>query len=328
MNNWQRIREQILDNYLRVPHEASDKAQYAERKSEGFLLIACFVDASIAAAKSEGMEPDPQDTFGDLVREQMNEAANIAHEIVFAFQLGKHDAIFLNKDVSEQKVKEAFKLSYGVPSHYLLAEAKLGRRLLVDKDSLEEAIGHYLSNNLRPTGVDRLLVLSLTDMEISSYLAEMLDETRIIGQSPIQILRGLRHPVQAWLTSRVWRFGLLVSLIAGVFFVSSQTDLSPDTSILVSIGFIAVFLLDVIFSLVKLPFQLKHFRAAHRTLTKNVVDLPALMHSFYTEFRTSGPISVKRLRAKLEDMEQQGVVWPSSLWPLIEDIEKRSIIAL
>lgn len=328
MITWQKVREQILENYLRVPHEASDAAKSAERKSQAFRMIACFVDAGIASAKSEGLEPDQQYSFLDPVFERINESAGIGNEIVFAFQYGKHDAIFFDEKVSEQKVKDAFKLSYGVPSSDLLTDARLGKRLLVDRSSLDEAIGRYLAGSVRPSGVDRFLIESLTDMEISSYLAEMLDETRIIGQSPSQILRGIRHPVQSWVASRVWRFGLLMSLIAGVFFISSQTDITSDTSLLASLVFIAVFLLDALFSLIRLPSLLKHYKTAHRTLTKSVVDLPALMHAFYTEYRTNGPISVKRLRAKLEDLEREGVVWPSSLWPLIEDIEKRNIIAL
>ena len=65
-------------------------------------------------------------------------------------------------------------------------------------------------------------------------------------------------------------------------------------------------------------------KARHRR-TLGIVDA---MKTFYIETRPSGPVSVPFLRRRVEELRQLGVIWPGTLWALLDDLEQRSVTVL
>ena len=49
------------------------------------------------------------------------------------------------------------------------------------------------------------------------------------------------------------------------------------------------------------------------------------MNGFYLEFRGGGPFSLSHFKKRVYELVEKGVVWPSGLFVLIDDMVERGV---
>lgn len=168
----------------------------------------------------------------------------------------------------------------------IVYEAK--NKIFIERAEVEESIAEYLRQDIRVLAFDRAFI-------DACMIAEMVG--------------FIKSTVFVWQTSK-WRYLLnLLSYGLNIIVAVILFNLS-DGALWAQI--VAAFI--VIFPFVK-PLLLPS--------KKNMGHLLMAMLDAYRLL--DGPItSVRELRLSVEKARDLGVVWPASLWPLLEDIESRS----
>jgi hypothetical protein len=100
----------------------------------------------------------------------------------------------------------------------------------------------------------------------------------------------------SWLSANGWISGTTAGWTAGIC--------------------LSLFLLLTAINTVRLPFELTKQAKAWNTLTK--------MSGIYEEQRTDGPISAKRVYERLSKTSEEGIVWPTPVFALLDDITSRT----
>jgi hypothetical protein len=66
-------------------------------------------------------------------------------------------------------------------------------------------------------------------------------------------------------------------------------------------------------------------RPRKRRLQNSIVDMIHQTNQFFLEFKSVGPFSTAHFRKRVNDMAEVGVVWPSGLFVLLDDMEARGV---
>ena len=169
----------------------------------------------------------------------------------------------------------------------------------------QAAASGYLQLKFRVDRLDRLLV----DMLIAAEMFTYADTPGIQAE----LRRILPHPLK-WILSNVTTLIGGAALAAAILWVTSSSTVGDWVAAII---FGIAFLLSA-FSLIGFPFyypQIRKQSAAVRGCLATMSD---------TYLALDGqPTSVKHLAALIEKAAQAGVVWPSQLYVLMEDIEGR-----
>lgn len=193
----------------------------------------------------------------------------------------------------------------------------------MDRDLIEEAAQEYLGLPFRSDAADRLLIDILIAMELYGFAEEMIN-TGVDSAGPLRMLDAPQpplfsvknHPIRRFIRWRFWSGVVFGVPAAGFYFLGGQQGWTSW----VALGLAGLFLAESLLTFVVLPAQIK----LHTKQQVEARDLLLAMNDTYGELSGSGPFSVAHIRQKVDDSSSKGVVWPSVLFVLLDDIALRT----
>lgn len=317
--SWHTMKKTIIENTARLPIEASDDQHRAEKNSQVRLVRIAFADEAISRCKAKGLAVGSSEAW-----EEFECANKIADDLIYPAMTAFLFSAEKLSTMSPQEITTAMSITSGTDHRDLLRLATHGKRLQIDVPSFEEAVGGYLQSNYRIPVVDRIIITALLDAEITGYFHHIMAKDIFTKISPFDAFGGGRHPLLMWVrgqgkASVFYALGIAVAVGMKVFDI-----VSPDTAAFLILGIVGVAILWFFITLIALFLYIP----AWRKRRPRFVDLPDKMSQIYSELHSSGPVSVKRIRDKIQNLEEIGAAWPSALWVMLDDIEARGTIAL
>jgi hypothetical protein len=189
----------------------------------------------------------------------------------------------------------------------------------IDRSSLETVTGAYLALPYRSQAMDRFLVQVLVEMEFYAYGDEMLNE-KTFGLFPARSPLKQRHVLLAYLRGLIFNGVLFGGIAASALWASSRGWVSESGAPWIYGICIFLFLLFGAIGILALPFAWQKQTKARQ----HVLKLLSTMLKIYNELRSDGPISALYVRERVVAASQEGVVWPSPLFALLDDIISRT----
>jgi hypothetical protein len=311
---WDQLVERHLDGFISISDEASEEQKRAERRSPLFYLGRLFFEEARRIAKAGDHNPDDLETS-----ETFDEASRVFGDIFFSYRglrWTDREGLFLEPD----KIRRRLSPLYDAwPASLIEAVRKRGR-LHVDRGGLEAAVGAYLDSRFRIREVDRALLLSLADMEITAFIAEMEQKDFLLGDSPAGVARVSRG--WAFAKSRVmsfvfWSVIAAAGVVATVFIDGTPPWIGPMAVVTSVAGFFLMFILTSLY-----------FVATRKTAAEYREDILGKMNrmaSFYSEFRTDGPIALDHFERRLRELADHKVTWPTPIWAILADCKARGL---
>jgi hypothetical protein len=184
---------------------------------------------------------------------------------------------------------------------------------------LEAAASQYLELPFRAQSFDRILVDALVALELFQFSDEMVNAVDIP-------FIGTRSPLKQRHVLRTWFSGILVNSFlcggaVGIAAALNHWDVISDDPVIWTAG-IALLIWVVLFTIatIALPF-------AWRTQSKarqNTFDLMASMDKTYFELRSGEVISANHILDCVKAAASLGVIWPSPLYALLDDVIRRT----
>jgi hypothetical protein len=308
----------FLENSIMLPDEASDEAKKAELQSESYRLINQFLDLALQYCEDEGLEPGSDEALAAF-----EEAHTTATSITSSYHV-----LFLSgverKGLSPDQVAEKYALL--VPSHVtnLSSHVKVGGKLGVSQDDLSEVVGEYVKGRFKSPMIDRVLAQALTHVEIVAYIDEMLWKSPLTGRSQLEEAQPPSVVVPVWNFSKLVLVLWLVCLgIAASPLVFSAWPV--NAMLFTGLGLGALGTIALIVLLVLFIIEILRERPRKRRLQTSIVDMIQQMNQFFLEFKSAGPFSTAHFRKRANDLAELGVVWPSGLFVLLDDMEVRGV---
>lgn len=308
----------IIDNCVHMPHQASQEAKEAELNSEQFTLRRAFLLLATDCCKENGLEPGSNEALN--IFEEANDRAN---DIIYAYTglpLGTEEKLAL----SPEKIKA--KLALTVPRYiqnlipYVHEYGKLG----APQEWLSSGVGRYVQSRFKSPDIDRLLLQALTQVEIVAYIHEMTWKNILTGTSKLEdaappsifrvIWNAFKFIFVVWIVS-VWIMVLPLMIPA----------LAQDLMLLIGLSLGGLGTLCLLFiGMLGITGAIKE-RPRKRKLQQSITEMMHQMNCFYLEFRGDGPFSLSHFKRRVNELYEAGVVWPSGLFVLIEDMEGRGV---
>ncbi|SFP86380.1 hypothetical protein SAMN04488047_11521 [Tranquillimonas alkanivorans] len=315
LSPWEDLRQAYLENSIYLGAEAPRNCQEIEKNSDHMLVNRILLDLGLERVRKEGLDPDSCEAL-----EILDEAHGIASDITGAFFQAVSAAQRRGAELEVAEARRAFSMRFRGEPRWFLSEVKKHGELQVDRDGLEYAVGRYLDSPYRDLQVDRLLVQALSDMEITAYVEEQVRPNPFPGRSRLQVQRA--SLLVGWLKVSAKAAGVLALYLVGLVGLYALVPNLP-AAWLIAAGLAG----GVIYLLFTLAVLVSAIRAGPkwrrmRETTETLIDK---MTSFHVEMRGSGPISVRYLRDRMQQLTEAGVIWPQSLWSLLDDLEARAV---
>lgn len=279
-----------------------------EDHSDQTRLTKLFLELAAKKASDQGLTPESLDAH-----EILEEAFSTANGITYAFP-------FVHENDPKETTRRAFRMTWSAIPQNIVEEARSFGKLNVSAPDLEHGVGTYLKSDFTDAKIDRFLVRALADMELSAFLWLQFGSKFVPFDSPLK--EASKSVVWSWIKSRL--IGLLVTLAVciGLAVLKAYVPRTPDFIVLGGIAlFAGGYLLFTAISFVTLLIygpKISRERKAALATIKAALD-------FYNEFHEPGTISLAHYKMRLEEARQTGVVWPQSLWSLIDDMEHRGV---
>lgn len=302
-SEWAKVRQNILGNFGWVASHSSKEWKMAEKLSQPYAILGFLLEN----AEQLGVAEKTETAF-----ELASDLAWSTSAPLSAGNRQKHDQL--------SEFQRDYALTYWAEADLVERTVKRDGRLRITRDKYESTIGDYLKSGLQDPRIDRILVLSLTDLEITAYFDEIHSVDLFSQRLPYQV-SNTSAPL-LWLKGRVNFFALSLSIVAISWGLSFFWQSGPEW--LLTFGIATGTLLFGLSSAISL-FAYPSAKAAFAKMSEPMDQVRGLMSRFYSEFRTAGPISTPFFRSQVEELRSCGVIWPSSLWPLLDDMESRGI---
>ena len=308
----------FIRNSIQLPHEASHEAQQAELNSEQFKLRRAFLRLAREHCEENRLEPGT-----NAALEIFMEADNCASDIIYAYE----GLSFQNKKMvalTPEQVKA--KLALTVPSYVsdIIYHVREHGKLGVLQADLSAGIVPYVEGRFKSPDIDRILLQALTQVEIVAFIDEMISKNILTGTNKLE---DAAPPSMLNMIWNILQMMLLVWLLSVVIVASpiAITALPQDLMLIIGsavagLGTIALMVLGV--------FGISHIirtRPHKQKVYSSILDIIDRMDRFYKEFRGSGPFALSHFKKKVDELADTGVIWPSGLYVLIEDMEIRGV---
>jgi hypothetical protein len=206
----------------------------------------------------------------------------------------------------------------------LAAHVKYKGKLGVPQDWLSGAVGDYVVGRFKSPTVDLVLAQALTQVEIVDYIHGMLLKCPVTGTSKLKEAQLPSIVVQVWKFSKLVFLLWLVCLgIAASPLVFSAWPV--NAMLFTGLGLGALGTIALIVLLVLFIIEILRERPRKERLQNSIVDMIQQMNQFFLEFKSAGPFSTAHFRKRVNDLLEVGVVWPSGLFVLLDDMEMRGV---
>lgn len=310
--------DRFLENSAHMPREATPEQQKAELDSEQFRLRKAFLLLAREQCMENELMPETREAF------DIFEAASLrADDIIYAYL----DGLYLTQkklDLTPEQIKE--KLALTVPSYVgnLILHVQEHGKLPVLQESLSAGVGGYVNGRFKSSDIDRLLLQALTQSEVTAYIDEMIRKNVLTGTSKLEDAAppSVFRPV--WNVSKliflVWIFSF--GVVASPFLINA---LPQYTMLLIGLGLGGLGTLALLILGLWGVILVLQDRPRKRKAHQSILDMIDQMNGFYLEFRGGGPFSLSHFKKRVYELVEKGVVWPSGLFVLIDDMVERGV---
>lgn len=308
----------IIENSVLMPSEASPEARKAELNSDQFRLRRAFLLLASDHCKENGLVPG-----SDEALDIFQEANDRANDITYAYT-GLPYRTEEMLALTPEQIKR--KLTLTVPSYVqnLIPYVQEHRKLGAWQDSLSSGVGCYVKGRFKSPDIDRVLLQALAQAEIVAYIDDMIWKNWLTGTSALQ------DAAPPSVIRAVWNLSKLIFLVwvisVGIVALPLLIHaLSIDFMLLIGLSFaglgtlalLVLGVLGVIGMMKEKPRKRKH--------QQSILDMIDQMNGIYMEFAATGPFSLSHFKKRVNELADTGVVWPSGLFVLIEDMERRGV---
>lgn len=308
----------IIENSVYMPREASPEAQKAELNSDQFRLRRAFLLLASDHCKENGLAPGSREAFD--IFEEANDRARDFNYAFLSLPFGTEEMLAL----TPEQIKT--KLALTVPSYVqdLISHVREHRKLGVPQDWLSAGVGRYVKGRFKSPVIDRVLLQALAQAEIVAYVDEMMWKNILTGTSKLQDAAPPSVLMAVWNVSKliflVWVISVLVAALPLLI-----PALSQDLMLLIGLSVAGLGTLALLFLGVLGVIGVMKEKPRKRELQQSILDMIDRMNGFYLDFRGSGPFSLSHFKKRVNELADTGVVWPSGLFVLIEDMEERGV---
>lgn len=236
--------------------------------------------------------------------------------------------------MSAGEVKRTLQLTYPALSGPEMVEwVRRGHRFDIDFGQFESGVKKYLESEFRDPEIDRTVLTILVDAKTTGFVKTMT-ERPTIGGKHVWFNYSLEKTAKRsflglWLEGRFVDMVIATALAIPALIVAYLLGLPPiatDVIIFLALGFVSA---QALWYIMFFP----RFLRERAELRDRVLGGIARMSEFYSGyhltddsyFASPHPISVPRLRADVERLAEEHIVWPQSLWAMLDDIEERGL---
>jgi hypothetical protein len=306
----EQIRQVALDNTLASVSGCRDREEWAKvsarsRQSE----YARALDAiSLAALNYAEATNAPTSGPGDSFESYLERGFEVVNNL--RWSLRPYD----------QKDDESNRLKLWSHRNQLPYDVKSKKTPHLSRPEIETATGEYLKLPYRADHIDRLFADLLIALELYQYFDQMINEEVIPFLGPPRSPLKRVHPFTIYLKARAMDVVFCAGLAAVVFGLHRYQFINDQWALGGYIASAVIFLLFLGLTTVYLPYWWR----SHTKEVNDVTSLMADMLSCYSELRSHGPVSARRLLERLKEAANKGVAWPGPLWALLDDVMARS----
>ena len=311
--------EGFLASSIIIPGDASEEAKKAELRSEMYALIGRLLELARQHCENERLEPGSDEALAAF-----DEAYRTASSIVYKFS-GLPFSADERRSLSPDQVTE--KMALLVPPYVenLVTYVKEKGTFGVQQEGLSRAVGKYVKGRFKSPAVDRVLAQVLTQVEIVAYIDEML-----FLKNPVTEMSKLEEARPPSVVKAVWNVSMVLFVI---WLVSLGIAASPlafsalpaNAMLFAGLGLAAVGTVAMLVLLVLGVKGILQERPSKRRLHNSILEMIDRMNGFFLEFKSAGTFSIAHFRKRVNDLAKAGVVWPSGLFVLLDDMEARGV---
>ena len=198
-----------------------------------------------------------------------------------------------------------------------LQNIKNGNIPYIDVLDLNEAVISYLALPVKSKKIDRMLVDALVTSEISSFASEML-YTPQFGLTSSPLMKS--HPLWQFLKDQANIFSIIAFIPIVILFMAVELfEFSEDWALIIGLGFVGLWTLILLLGIFALP---KSWALETRQKNKTK-ELLVEMELVRREIPVDAIVSARHLQERLEKTSEKGAIWPSAVFPLLDDIIAR-----
>ena len=198
-----------------------------------------------------------------------------------------------------------------------LQNIKNGNIPYIDVLDLNEAVISYLALPVKSKKIDRMLVDALVTSEISSFARGML-YTPQFGLTSSPLMKS--HPLWQFLKDQANIFSIIAFIPIVILFMAVELfEFSEDWALIIGLGFVGLWTLILLLGIFELP---KSWALETRQKNKTK-ELLVEMELVRREIPVDAIVSARHLQERLEKTSEKGAIWPSAVFPLLDDIIAR-----
>jgi len=319
MNNWAKER---VETYVAVLSEDTnpktkdgdkgyllneDRAKRLRRTRLYTILNEMFNEASNYAATNKLTLQELDDLSEDIW--------SFSLELKGAFDRGKWGDHDDNPEAVTDRCESEWQL-WQYPETDL-QDIKNGNIPYIDVLDLNEAVISYLALPVKSKKIDRMLVDALVTSEISSFATEML-YTPQFGLTSSPLMKS--HPLWQFLKDQAFSFSIIAFIPIMILFMAVELfEFSEDWALIIGLGFVGLWTLILLLGIFALP---KSWALETRQKDKTK-ELLVEMELVRREIPVDAIVSARHLQERLEKTSEKGAIWPSAVFPLLDDIIAR-----
>lgn len=312
-----------------LPEEASQEAHEAQRRSAHTRFRRRFLEVARDNAEEEGIS----DPYAPRAQDRIRDASEVARTLLSAFpSLGSDNDAKAKMNAAD--VREKLRLTYPASNGSQMVEwVRLGHKFEIDLGRFESGVKAYLESEFRDPDIDRSIMTILIDAKTTGFV-EAMTERPTIGGKHVWFNYSLEKTAKRtflglWLEGRFVTAVIAAALTIPAVVVAYLVGLPPiatDVIIYLALVFVCI---EGLWKLL----SFSRFRAESARIKARVLGGIELMRGFYSAYHSTDdgflgsphPISVPRLRADVERLAENDIVWPQSLWAMLDDIEARGL---
>lgn len=200
-----------------------------------------------------------------------------------------------------------------------LAPGKLGNRRLIsdsvpemNRAGIESTCDKYLELDWRCRALDRLFVDSLIAAEMVAY------GNQILNEETYEFLPTISPLKQPHVLNLYLKIVATIAVLAGGA-IASAMWIGAEWVFWIAVVIAGLLTLLTGVLTITLPFSWREQYLARR----NARDLLSEMNGVYAQLRFDGSISASHIYKRLEEATSKGVVWPASVFVILDDILAR-----
>lgn len=245
-------------------------------------------------------------------KSQLRESGDATNEEKYEYAFSECASLIWNIGyvVNHQAIWETSQqLCLWKPSKFFVRDIIAEKKEAINAQELLLEVDNYLRQPYRSKLADSLLVRLCMQSEIHAFVDEMFHALSIKGIIPPPPMM-MPNPLLVFVKT----VAIIIAIGIGLIALPVPSWVAFTLTGLLVLFFVAVLIL--------LPFQITERRKER----KKVEDMLADMQRAYSEVRSEYSISIENLKNTLRSSSEKGVVWPSNVYVLLDDIEKRRAV--